>query len=161
METVENASAVPIAVRLMGTVFCTAFATVTGIARFGAVSATLVLQAERQSRNAGRAVATAARMDSFWSRWVISRLGRCEKSRPSAGPSETRTAAPDDFRTWFPLILQPGARFGHNSGSQAAGDSISHLLWFLRTPQQAFRRGTTRKASQKFWGDRKSTRLNS
>src|SRR5579863_4573395 len=66
------------AVRLMGTVFCTAFATVTGTARFGAVSADLVAQAESQSSTMGRTIVRTAVRDLFCRR-IISYFERCEE----------------------------------------------------------------------------------
>src|SRR5208282_3213282 len=54
IETDEYASAEPIAVRLIGTVFCTALSTVTGTANIGAVCAVFVVQPPVASRIASR-----------------------------------------------------------------------------------------------------------
>jgi hypothetical protein len=59
---------------LIGTVFCSAFATVTGTARLGAVSAVLVVQADSKSESATKAVMAPAFTEVLLSSCVIASL---------------------------------------------------------------------------------------
>jgi hypothetical protein len=79
----------------------------------------------------------------------MSRSGRCEKFRLSAWPSEIRKSVAADFRSWIPSIVELETRFGHISAARAVGNSIRLNPESFRTPRQAFRRSTTRKASRK------------
>jgi hypothetical protein len=88
------------AVKLIGTVFCTAFATVTGTARFGAVSADFVLQAESQSNVTGRAMVTRARVKLVFRRIIIG-FERCEVFRVSAGACGLRDHVRGQFPDWM------------------------------------------------------------
>src|SRR5580658_4078763 len=84
----------------MGTVFWTAFATVTGTARFGAVSADLVLQAESQSNVTGRAIARTARVKLVFRRIIIG-CERYEEFRVSAGASGIQDQVRGQFPGWL------------------------------------------------------------
>src|SRR5579863_9149554 len=138
------------AVRLMGTVFCTAFATVTGTARFGAVSADLVAQAESQSSTMGRTIVRTAVRDLFCRR-IISYFERCEELQVFAHASGmadlVRGQFPDLNSIYFTACDHVRPNFCARGGRKFRGGSTRT---FFYTPLQGFRRSARRKASRKF-----------